>query len=113
MRSRALMIEYGSHVLRVVLTVMEPSIRSSWVGDGVGAGVRAEVRAAVRAEVRAGVRAGARARGEGWAHGFAGQARGTWQLRQCPSDGALGTLAIPKRHLAAEAVLLEWQRAQP
>ena len=32
MRSRALMIEYGSHVLRVVLTVIEPSIRSSWVG---------------------------------------------------------------------------------
>ena len=31
MRSRALMIEYGSHVLRVVLTVIEPSIRSSWV----------------------------------------------------------------------------------
>ena len=77
------MIEYGSHVLRVVLTVMEPSIRSSWIGDGVGAGVRAEVRAAVRAEVRAGVRAGARARGEGWAHGFAGQG---------------------ERHLAAEAV---------
>ena len=61
MRSRALMIEYGSHVLRVVLTVMEPSIRSSWAGGGVRAGVRAGVGAGERAGVRAG--------GEGWREG--------------------------------------------
>ena len=45
MRSRALMIEYGSQVLRVVLTVIEPSIRSSCEGAGWGLGcVRAGVR---------------------------------------------------------------------